>query len=334
MPDLNRSLLSEREVDTLDGLSDVTLNASASGEFLKYNGTVWVNDLIDLGTDTNGNYMSDVTAGQLITITHTPGEGSNATIAISNGTSAQIILADASGVPTYATVSGDVTITNTGNVQIAANAISNADISTTAAIDISKLANSTTTGLGIGTIELGHATDTTLARGAAGRLTVEGVNVPTISSTDTLTNKTLSSATLTGTLTANGSTGTNGQFLQSTATGVQWAAAGGSVTTTTVNTNTATEVYSYNPSTYNTVELIIQVTQGSKRTSQKAFVNHNGSSTALITNYAVLEHGTTRIPLTMSADWISASIVRVSITITDAATTSATVKVVPTLLEV
>ena len=41
--------------------------------------------------------------------------------------------------------------------------------------------------------------------------------------TDTLTNKTLSAAVLTGTLTANATTGTNGQYLQSTATGVQWA---------------------------------------------------------------------------------------------------------------
>ena len=50
--------------------------------------------------------------------------------------------------------------------------------------------------------------------------------------TQTLTNKTLTSPTLntptlnnsvlTGTLTANGSTGTNGQYLKSTGTGVQW----------------------------------------------------------------------------------------------------------------
>lgn len=39
------------------------------------------------------------------------------------------------------------------------------------------------------TIELGHATDTTLSRSAAGVLAVEGVAVPTISSTNTLTNK-------------------------------------------------------------------------------------------------------------------------------------------------
>lgn len=44
----------------------------------------------------------------------------------------------------------------------------------------------------IGTdIELGHASDTTISRVSAGRIAVEGVNVPTISSTDTFTNKTI-----------------------------------------------------------------------------------------------------------------------------------------------
>lgn len=42
-------------------------------------------------------------------------------------------------------------------------------------------------------IELGHATDTTLTRSAAGVLAVEGVVIPTVSSTSTLTNKTLTS---------------------------------------------------------------------------------------------------------------------------------------------
>jgi hypothetical protein len=49
-----------------------------------------------------------------------------------------------------------------------------------------------------GTIELGHANDTTLSRSAAGRLAVEGVDVVTLSATQTLTNKTLTSPTLTG----------------------------------------------------------------------------------------------------------------------------------------
>lgn len=47
-----------------------------------------------------------------------------------------------------------------------------------------------------GTIELGAASDTTLARVGAGQISVEGVNVVTISSTDTLTNKTIGAGAL------------------------------------------------------------------------------------------------------------------------------------------
>jgi len=71
---------------TIDDLSDVTITSAASSQFLKWNGTAWVNDAIDLGTDTTGNYMSDLTAGTGITITHTPAEGSNATIAVTPNT--------------------------------------------------------------------------------------------------------------------------------------------------------------------------------------------------------------------------------------------------------
>jgi hypothetical protein len=85
----------------LDGLSDVTVPTPTSGDFLKWNGTAWVNDPINLGTDTTGNYMSDLTQGTGVTITHTPGEGSNATIAIG-----QSVATSAS--PTFAkiTISG------------------------------------------------------------------------------------------------------------------------------------------------------------------------------------------------------------------------------------
>jgi hypothetical protein len=58
-------------------------------------------------------------------------------------------------------------------------------------LPISGLVSSTSTALGVGSIELGHATDTTISRVSAGRIAVEGVNVVTASSTDTLTNKTL-----------------------------------------------------------------------------------------------------------------------------------------------
>jgi trimeric autotransporter adhesin len=89
-------------------------------------------------------------------------------------------------------------------------------------LPVSGIVSSTSTALGLGSIELGHATDTTISRASAGRAAIEGVNIVTTSSSDTLTNKTLSAAILTGTLTAGGGVGTSGQLLSSTATGVQW----------------------------------------------------------------------------------------------------------------
>ena len=54
------------------------------------------------------------------------------------------------------------------------------------------------------------------------------VSVVTLDGTQTLTHKTLNAATLTGSLTAGGTTGSNGQFLKSTGSGVVWATPGGS----------------------------------------------------------------------------------------------------------
>jgi len=58
-------------------------------------------------------------------------------------------------------------------------------------LPLSGVVDSTSEALGVGTVELGHASDTTLARSSAGVLAVEGVVVPTVSSTNTLTNKTI-----------------------------------------------------------------------------------------------------------------------------------------------
>lgn len=66
----------------IDDLTDVTITSATTGDFLKYNGTAWVNDPIDLGTDTTGNYMANVSAGTGISISHTPSEGSTATISV------------------------------------------------------------------------------------------------------------------------------------------------------------------------------------------------------------------------------------------------------------
>jgi hypothetical protein len=63
-------------------------------------------------------------------------------------------------------------------------------------LPVSGITASTVTALGVGSLELGHASDTTLTRSAAGTLAVEGVDVVTTSGTQTLTNKTITTPTI------------------------------------------------------------------------------------------------------------------------------------------
>jgi hypothetical protein len=95
----------------------------------------------------------------------------------------------------------DTTITRTGAGAIAVEGVAvllsggalgtpvSGTLSSCTGLPISGLTASTSTAIGVGSVELGHATDTTLSRSAAGVLAVEGVVVPSISSTNTLTNK-------------------------------------------------------------------------------------------------------------------------------------------------
>ena len=83
------------------------------------------------------------------------------------------------------------------------------------------------------------------ATGLAWTAAPSGYTAPTIGTTtitsgttvSTITSVALSNASLTGTLTAGASSGTNGQLLTSTGTGVQWAAAPVSLPSQTSNTN-------------------------------------------------------------------------------------------------
>ena len=63
-------------------------------------------------------------------------------------------------------------------------------------LPLSGVSGDTTTALGVGSLNVGHASDTTVTRSSAGVIAVEGVAVPTVSSTDTLANKTLTNPTV------------------------------------------------------------------------------------------------------------------------------------------
>lgn len=83
---------------SFDGTGNITINA--------VNMTVQP-DSVALGTDTTGNYMSNIVGGNGIVVTHTPAEGSSGTIAVdldelatsnTNGDGDFFVVVDASGV--------------------------------------------------------------------------------------------------------------------------------------------------------------------------------------------------------------------------------------------
>jgi hypothetical protein len=110
----------------LGELSNVSASSPASGEFLKWNGSAWVSDAIDLSTDTNGNFVSSINAGTGVSLTNgTAAEAGSPTINIGQaiGTSDSPSFANmsvgaaqvnASGI-TYSGGTGLATVTAVGH---------------------------------------------------------------------------------------------------------------------------------------------------------------------------------------------------------------------------
>jgi len=125
-------------------------------------GTVALLGTIALGTDTTGNYMSDLTAGTGVTITHTPGEGSNATIAIG-----QAVATNSNVQFNNVSAGGDVTIT--GNLTV--NGTTTTVNSTTITVDDKNL-------------ELGSIDSPTDASADGGGITLKGATDKTFNWVD------------------------------------------------------------------------------------------------------------------------------------------------------
>lgn len=103
-------------------------------------------------------------------------------------------------------------------------------------------------------------------------------------------------------------------------------------TSSTISTNSATTIYSFDKTAVRSGEFLIQVTQGTKYTVSKILLIHDGT-TPTLAEYGVIELGASRIPLNISTS-ISGSNVLVQATVTDASSTNATVKVTPSLIAV
>jgi hypothetical protein len=96
----------------LDGLSDVSAASPTNGQFLKWNGTAWVPDLVDLNTDTSGNYVASVIAGTGVSLANAVAqEAGTPTISIGQpiGSSDSPLFAGLSIGNTNLTVNGNLT---------------------------------------------------------------------------------------------------------------------------------------------------------------------------------------------------------------------------------
>jgi hypothetical protein len=129
------------------------------------------------------------------------------------------------------------------------------------------------------------------------------------------------------------SAGTNGYVL-TLASGVPtWAAptGGSSVTTATINTNTAQTIDTVAISSFTTIEYTISIKQGSVIRSSKLLVNTDASATVNDTEYGIIETGGTLAGIVVGAV-LSSTNSLLQVTITNAATTNATVKFTKTVL--
>ncbi len=104
-------------INAIDDIGDVTIASAASGDFLKYNGSAWVNDAINLGTDTVGDYLANVTAGTGVTIANAGGEGSNPTFSIGQS------VATNAAVEFSTVAAGAFTIDSTGELNTSTQAV-------------------------------------------------------------------------------------------------------------------------------------------------------------------------------------------------------------------
>ena len=152
--------------------------------------------------DADINASAAIVDTKLATIA-TAGKVSNSsTTATDANTASAIVARDASGNFTAGTITASLTGTASGNL-VSGGALgtpTSGTLTNCTGLPIGGLTASTSTALGVGSIELGNASDTTLSRSAAGVLAVEGVVIPSISSTSTLTNKTLTDPAIIGTI--------------------------------------------------------------------------------------------------------------------------------------
>lgn len=180
---------------TLNDLGDVTITSAANGDFLRWNGSAWINDAVNLSTDTVGSFVQSLVAGTGITLANNSGENSTPTVAVDT-TVIQARVADVSdteigylngvtsAIQTQLNAKAPLASpTFTGTVTVP-TPVNNTDASTKSYVD----STASTTASNASTALSNHEADTTNIHGIA-----DTSILVTTTGTQTLTNKTITS---------------------------------------------------------------------------------------------------------------------------------------------
>ena len=187
------SVTTNLAASVLNDLGDVTITSAADGDFLRWNGTAWINDAVNLSTDTIGSFVQSLVAGTGVTLSNNSGENATPTIAV-NTSVIQARVADVSdteigylnGVTSAIQTQIDTKAplaspTFTGTVTVP-TPVSNTDASTKVYVD----STASTTASNAATALTNHEADTTNIHGIA-----DTSILVTTTGTQTLTNKTI-----------------------------------------------------------------------------------------------------------------------------------------------
>ena len=187
------SVTTNLAASVLNDLGDVTITSAADGDFLRWNGTAWINDAVNLSTDTIGSFVQSLVAGTGVTLSNNSGENATPTIAV-NTSVIQARVADVSdteigylnGVTSAIQTQIDTKAplaspTFTGTVTVP-TPVNNTDASTKTYVD----STASTTASNAATALTNHEADTTNIHGIA-----DTSILVTTTGTQTLTNKTI-----------------------------------------------------------------------------------------------------------------------------------------------
>ena len=327
-------------VTTSTGTGSTVLSASPT-----FTGTVGA-----AAITTTGNVIvgGDLTVnGTTTTLSSTTLTVADKNIEIANVSTPTDVTANGAGITvkgasdkTFNWLSSTSSFTSSENVDLANGKtfkIAGTDVLTASAV----LGKSVPSGTIVGTSDSQTLTNKTLTSPVISTISNTGtITLPTSTTTlvgrdttDTLTNKTLTSPVIstisnTGTLTLPTSTDTLvGRATTDTLTNKTY---GISVASTTVSLNTATTVDTTALAGFTTAKYTVSIKQGSKIRSSEVMVQTDGTSVD-VTEFGIIETGGKMTGIAVTATTSGANMI-LTVTITDASSTNATVKLNKILL--